>query len=123
MPSNVLPLHLKQTFPHTIWIFTEGDGIESRLPFKMFSTLWKKMIYLSGLVIYVSLNAYYKLFPLFILGKKKQEFSVKTWTMLSFRDLFLKYIQPSEWKIITIFLSSTALANHAKIIFLIVDRL
>ena len=31
-PSNVLPFHLK-------WIFTEGDGIESRLPFKTFSTL------------------------------------------------------------------------------------
>ena len=39
MPSNVLPLHLKQTFPPMIWIFTEGDGIESRLPFKIFSTL------------------------------------------------------------------------------------
>ena len=40
-PSNVLPLHLKQTFPPIIWIFTEGDGdgIESRLPFKIFSTL------------------------------------------------------------------------------------
>ena len=41
MPSNVLPLHLKQTFPPIIWIFTEveGDGIESRLPFKIFYTL------------------------------------------------------------------------------------
>ena len=43
MPSNVLPLHLKQTFPPIISIFTEGegglDGIESRLPFKIFSTL------------------------------------------------------------------------------------
>ena len=40
-PSNVLPLHLKQTFPPIIWIFIEGegDGIESRLPFKIFSTL------------------------------------------------------------------------------------
>ena len=40
-PSNVLPLHLKQTFPPLIWIFTEveGDGIESKLPFKIFSTL------------------------------------------------------------------------------------
>ena len=37
--SNVLPLHLKQTFPQIIWIFTEGDGIESSLPFKIFSTL------------------------------------------------------------------------------------
>ena len=32
-PSNVLLLHLKQTFPPIVWIFTdgEGDGIESRL--------------------------------------------------------------------------------------------
>ena len=32
---------LKQTFPHRIWIFIEGegDGIKSRLPFKFFSTL------------------------------------------------------------------------------------
>ena len=32
---------LKQTFPPIIWIFIEGegDGIESRLPFKIFSTL------------------------------------------------------------------------------------
>ena len=41
MPINVLPLHLKQTFLPIIWIFTEGvgDGIESRLPFKIRSTL------------------------------------------------------------------------------------
>ena len=40
-PSNGLPLHLKQTFLPIIWIFTEveGDGIKSRLPFKIFSTL------------------------------------------------------------------------------------
>ena len=40
-PSNALPLHLKQTVPPIIWIFneSEGDGIESRLPFKIFSTL------------------------------------------------------------------------------------
>ena len=41
MPSNVLPLHLKQTFPPIIRIFTEGDGIEPRLPFKIFSTLMR----------------------------------------------------------------------------------
>ena len=37
----VLPLHLKQTFPPIICIFTEGEGngIESRLPLKIFSTL------------------------------------------------------------------------------------
>ena len=36
--SYVLPLHLRQTFPPIIWIFTEGvgDGMESRLPFKSF---------------------------------------------------------------------------------------
>ena len=41
MPSNVLPLRLKQTFLPMIWIFPEGEGdeIESRLPFKIFSTL------------------------------------------------------------------------------------
>jgi hypothetical protein len=41
IPSNVLPLHLKQTFLPIIRIFTEGEGdeIESRLPFKIFSTL------------------------------------------------------------------------------------
>ena len=46
MPSNVLPLHLKQTFPPIIWIFTEGkgDGIESRLLFKVFSTLSNHLI-------------------------------------------------------------------------------
>ena len=40
MSSNVLPLHLKQTFLPIIWIFTEGegDGIKSRLLFKIFST-------------------------------------------------------------------------------------
>ena len=42
MPSNVFSLLLKQTFTPIIWIFTEceGDGIESRLPFKIFSTLF-----------------------------------------------------------------------------------
>ena len=42
MPSNVLPLHPKQIFPSIIWIFTEGedDGIKSRLPFRIFSTLF-----------------------------------------------------------------------------------
>ena len=41
MPSNVLPLHLKKTFLPIFCIFTEGegDGIETRLPFKIFSTL------------------------------------------------------------------------------------
>ena len=40
-PSDVLPLYLKQTFPLIIWIFTEGEGdeMESRLPYRFFSTL------------------------------------------------------------------------------------
>ena len=40
-PSNVLPWHLKETFPHIIWIFTDGvgDGIKSRLPFIILFTL------------------------------------------------------------------------------------
>ena len=39
-PSNILPLHLKQTFRPIILIFTEGEGdrIESRLPFKNINT-------------------------------------------------------------------------------------
>ena len=61
MPSNVLSIHLKETFPPIIWIFTEGVGIESRLPFKIFSTLqieiqnsWKHVMstYLVELGIY-----------------------------------------------------------------------
>ena len=50
MPSNVLPLQLNQTFPPVIWILTEGecDGIESRLPSKIFSILiwWSLLPYL-----------------------------------------------------------------------------
>ena len=36
VPSNVLPLNLKQTLLPIIWIYTEGDGIKSRLPLKSF---------------------------------------------------------------------------------------
>ena len=43
-PSNFLLLHLKQTFLPIIWIFTEGDGIKSRFPFKICSTLYRLMI-------------------------------------------------------------------------------
>ena len=39
MHSNVLPLRFKQIFLPIILIFTEGDEIESRLPFKIFFTL------------------------------------------------------------------------------------
>ena len=39
----------KKTFPTIIWIFTEGedDGIEFRLPFKIFSTLQHPAIFFS----------------------------------------------------------------------------
>ena len=42
MHINVLLLHLKQTFLPIIWIYTEGEGngIESRLPFKVFLLQW-----------------------------------------------------------------------------------
>ena len=45
-PSNVLPLHFKQNFQPKIWIFTEGeaDGIKSRLPLKISSTLQDRSI-------------------------------------------------------------------------------
>ena len=35
----VISTNLKHTFLLIIWIFSEGDGIKSRLPFKIFSTL------------------------------------------------------------------------------------
>ena len=49
-PSNVLPLHVKQIFPPIMWIFTEGegDGIESRVPFKIFSNLQNKCYWFSS---------------------------------------------------------------------------
>ena len=39
IPSNVLPLHLKQTFLPIIFTEDEGDRIEYRLPLKIFSAL------------------------------------------------------------------------------------
>ena len=51
-PSNVLPLHLKQTFQPIIWIFTEGDRIESRLPSKIFSTLVIKLWFMFNALIF-----------------------------------------------------------------------
>ena len=55
--GNFLPLHVKQSFPHIIWIFTvgKGDGIESRLPFDMYSTLP---------ILWLTLDLYLKLFLL-----------------------------------------------------------
>ena len=53
-PSNVLPLHLKQTFPPIILIFNEGEGngIEFRL---LYCTLLLAM----GVIIITLLNLYY----------------------------------------------------------------
>ena len=53
-PSNVLALHLKQIFPFTIWIFTEveGDGIESRLPFKIVSSLLQEWVLLTKIYLF-----------------------------------------------------------------------
>ena len=58
MPSNILPLHLKETFPPIIWIFTEGDGIRSRLPFKIFSTLTmgQKSLFIKDKFVHCSLQ-------------------------------------------------------------------
>ena len=73
MISNVLPLRLKQTFPPIIWICTEGDGIKSRLHFKIFSTLipnlksksWMDSYYISTCHCY-----YCSLFSLKLINNK-----------------------------------------------------
>ena len=59
-PSNVLPLHLKQTFQLIIWIFTEVEGgeIKSRLHFKIFSTLCDCRRDLPNLCRFVALNCW-----------------------------------------------------------------
>ena len=49
--NYLLALHLKQTFPPIIWIFTEGDGIQTRLPFKIVSTLILKYLSNYNLII------------------------------------------------------------------------
>ena len=56
MPSNVLPLLLKQTFLPIIQIFTEseGDGIESRLSSQIFSTLKKYPVMFTFSLAYLS---------------------------------------------------------------------
>ena len=60
MPSNVLPSHLKQTFPPMIWIFIEGEEIESRLPFKIFSTLaWPFDIYIGQVAVIPTLKGHF----------------------------------------------------------------
>ena len=51
MTRNVLPLQFKKTIPPIIWIFAEGDGIESMLPFKIFSTLCIEFVWFGDLQI------------------------------------------------------------------------
>ena len=72
MPNNILPLHFKQTFPPIIWIFTEGEGdkIESRLPFKIFSTLH----YLARAVISTTFQA--KPRPNYIIIRERDTYPV-----------------------------------------------
>ena len=65
-----------QTFPPIIWIFTEGegDGIESRLPFKTFSTLnwaipktcYVRAISILEMLVYIFFSDSWSLMKLFI---------------------------------------------------------
>ena len=80
MPSNVLLLHLKQTFPPIIWIFTEGkgDGIISRLPFEIFSTLTNTQYRKINDFILLSLDSFVHFlqifaisFPIFLFSREK----------------------------------------------------
>ena len=63
--SNVLPLHLKPTFPAIILILTEseGDMIESRLPFKIFSTLLPLSAQRTGVINFSVLSLKIKNLP------------------------------------------------------------
>ena len=64
-PSNVLPLHLKQTFPPMIWIFTEGegDGIKSKLLLKFFllyKTMRTQAIQVQGYIFIIIIKYIYE---------------------------------------------------------------
>ena len=88
-PRNVLPLHLKQTFPPIIWIFTEGEGhgIESRLPFKIFSTLpWRK-----------NLDLWH--FVLFQIQQEIPEIESKPvrWKLVSWESKFCWFVTNPSW--------------------------
>ena len=76
-PSNVLPLHLKQTSPPIIF----NDGIKSRLPSKIFSTLCNLSSKLRPFEIFWSLRGSIQLVwnVLLLLQRcPKAEFEVKT---------------------------------------------
>ena len=94
MPSNVLPSHLKQTFPPIIWIFTEGegDGIESRLLFKIFSTLTAttktlNLYHIECILTYLIFNKLEKMFVTFanILKWPKVFIWKKKWSNTCYR--------------------------------------
>ena len=87
-PSNVLPLHLKQIFPPII--FTEGDGIKSRLSFKIFSTLqstYVLSIYLPCFEIWISYLEFYR--PLCYTNNFPEQ---------SFHEFFIKEGERNVWK-------------------------
>ena len=98
MPINVLPLHLKQTFPPIIWIFTEGegDGMESRLPFKIFSTLnnFLMLIILTQKFAFLHMMNYYFCSPPKLLTK---------WQVPS--ATFLWYVFKSIYHVLSTYLS------------------
>ena len=74
--SNGLSFCLKQTFPPIIWIFTEGEGdeIESRLPFKIFSTLTLLLVPVVFSCSFSFLNCFEECF-LWVLGLIVQKIS------------------------------------------------
>ena len=98
IPSNVLPLHLKQTFQPLIWIFTEGegDGVESRLPFKIFSTLnnFLMLIILTQKFAFLHMMNYYFCSPPNLLTK---------WQVPS--ATFLWYVFKSIYHVLSTYLS------------------
>ena len=57
--SNVLPSYLKQIFSSISWFFTEveGDRIEFRIPFKIFSTLNEQRKKIFRNIIYLASNS------------------------------------------------------------------
>ena len=114
-PSNVLPLHLKQTFPTIIWIFTEedGDGFESRLPVKIFSTLLTKLqkdLDMTQLTVQAVFTKFTKISEcLFLLVpsskiKLTKGFSVKLLAYNFLKDLWWKIFLPQLTKSIFVWL-------------------
>ena len=80
---------LKQTF-HIIWIFTEGDGIKSRLPFKISSTLiheissWKKYVQIHNIFdpMFLQILNTNQIDSDFKKGAKYLSFQLESWKVL-----------------------------------------